>query len=473
MLKSGHLKFYILSLLSFILLVAAGIRDEKPKEQSVTYENTIRSIMQENCISCHAGNTPAAGIDFSSYKTVKKYAQWGRITDRINNERRPMPPKGMMPSEKRIAIQKWIETGYLKGDEALDTTRSASEGFLASSVVPTEINNEDIELMDKLKGLWIGNMTLGDEKHKSSSIDYRPIATSHIHGSFHAGSSGHLFTSFFITDFNGKRTIMARYGGVLNGVYKTSYLTLSKVAKGSKKSCYQFVDAYGGEERMWMELIFQGDQLKFNFYESSLGSKPKLQMQYKAMRKNQAVASDIAERLQFPQNIVDKDFSEGLPTPKWGAAQTISSATYLCKDDKSPLKSLALKSNDPYSIAMLPYLAKIKVALKQSEQTKDNPLIIYLSKEPITDKQGKLLLEKGDLKKGLADGVYSAPVIAANETNFVFQYLHPGNYYLTVICDRDANGYPSSGDLSNKSKLVRVAPTLVKSITAKEINIEN
>ena len=107
------------------------------------------------------------------------------------------------------------------------------------------------------------------------SFDYRAIAPSHIHGIYEGGTMGNLFTSFFVTEYKGKRTIMARNGGVLNDIYRTSYFVLDSVKYSGGDSYYRLVDAYGGDQIMYMELTFSGDDLSFNSYTSQFGMKSK------------------------------------------------------------------------------------------------------------------------------------------------------------------------------------------------------
>jgi len=66
---------------------------------------------------------------------------------------------------------------------------------------------------------------------------------------------------------------MARNGGILNGIYRTSYFVLDLVEKrknkqGRAETYYRLVDAYGGKDIMYMELTFSGKSIAFNAYTS-------------------------------------------------------------------------------------------------------------------------------------------------------------------------------------------------------------
>ena len=62
----------------------------------VTYTNTVKSIMDNNCISCHAA-TPINGApnSLTTYENVKEAALNGGLLDRIS---RNQGAPGMMPS---------------------------------------------------------------------------------------------------------------------------------------------------------------------------------------------------------------------------------------------------------------------------------------------------------------------------------------------------------------------------------------
>lgn len=62
----------------------------------VTYTNTVKSIIDNNCISCHAA-TPIAGVPMSltTYENVKEAVLERGLLDRIS---RPQGAQGMMPN---------------------------------------------------------------------------------------------------------------------------------------------------------------------------------------------------------------------------------------------------------------------------------------------------------------------------------------------------------------------------------------
>jgi hypothetical protein len=220
------------------------------------------------------------------------------------------------------------------------------------------------------------------------------------------------------------------------------------------------VDAYGGKDIMWMELEFVTDQLRFNSYTSRFGMNgaPKIHMAFEGTKMNTDISNTVATQLNYPKNEIAIDFADGLPFPDWGTDfPTITSASYIYRAQNESLINLAQLSGDPYTIKDMPYVSQLKVSLAQNEKTKDHTIILYLSKSPLVhDTDGSIILEDGFIKMDLFNGIFSFPEIVANQTNFTFTYLHPGEYYLT-----------------SKSHYIVIAPETVETLTVSDIIYEN
>ena len=80
---------------------------------NVTYTNTIKSIMTNNCVACH-GNPPSGGAptSYTTYTQVKNDID--RIIQAINSSSNPMPPTGLMPSQTRSLFTQWKNDGLLE-----------------------------------------------------------------------------------------------------------------------------------------------------------------------------------------------------------------------------------------------------------------------------------------------------------------------------------------------------------------------
>ncbi len=103
---------YILVVASSATLFAVSCKDTvEPATTAVTYESEVGKLMTNYCISCHSGDKPADGVDLTTYENVKKQAEKGELTEKMNDENDPMPPSGMLTASKRKIIDDWISNG--------------------------------------------------------------------------------------------------------------------------------------------------------------------------------------------------------------------------------------------------------------------------------------------------------------------------------------------------------------------------
>jgi hypothetical protein len=78
---------------------------------SIKYTNSIKAIIDKECVSCHGGPFPNGGVDLSTYSNVQAKANDGRIKARITNVNNPMPPSGLMPQGRVDSILCWVDRG--------------------------------------------------------------------------------------------------------------------------------------------------------------------------------------------------------------------------------------------------------------------------------------------------------------------------------------------------------------------------
>jgi hypothetical protein len=81
---------------------------------AVSYSIDVRPIIDQNCVSCHGGVAPQAGLDLTTYDKVK--ANTANIRDRINrpiSDALVMPQGGPMPQCSIDKVTAWIDAGAL------------------------------------------------------------------------------------------------------------------------------------------------------------------------------------------------------------------------------------------------------------------------------------------------------------------------------------------------------------------------
>ena len=79
---------------------------------SAVYNDDVKNIMNNYCVTCHGGSAPSAGLNLTNYSGVKAAAQSGALQNRMNSTTSPMPASGMLPQDVRSVIDKWVMDGY-------------------------------------------------------------------------------------------------------------------------------------------------------------------------------------------------------------------------------------------------------------------------------------------------------------------------------------------------------------------------
>ncbi|MCT4665078.1 MAG: hypothetical protein N4A45_07585 [Flavobacteriales bacterium] len=342
-------------------------------------------------------------------------------------------------------------------------------------VTPVDINKDGFEFLEKMQGHWVGKNKVVNLNYPWFGWDFRAISKSHLHGIHEGGSFGNLFTSFFVTDFKGKRTLMSRNGGLLKGIYRTSYFVMDKIeVKGAADKTYRFVDAIGGEDVMSMIFRFKQDSLIFNAYTSNLGTRlPTHHMLFRAKKANEELAYTAAQAFGFPKNELDQglDFAKGFVETDIYKPQGVSkpkSATFLAQGSGNDVYDLAPLSGDPYKITDHPTLGTVSVSITRNNTIQNDNLILYLSKKPLTDNQGYLNFDPDALNT-----ILHFPTLDNLENEFMFTYIHPGDYYLTIVADKNQDGAPSTGDVLSISHKFTLTAKENEFISVTNIDVQN
>ena len=92
------------------------VLSEKPNiaGADITFENSVKEILDVQCVGCHNTGNADAGIDLTNLSTIKSLAFNGLLTRVINHSEgvRAMPLNGEKLSEIKIKnIESWINNG--------------------------------------------------------------------------------------------------------------------------------------------------------------------------------------------------------------------------------------------------------------------------------------------------------------------------------------------------------------------------
>lgn len=115
-------KYIILPLLAVGLLSCEShtyedIEDTAPVTDTVTYNANAKSIIDANCVSCHADGGAASFRPLTTYAEVKDAVENAGLLDRIqrqNGEDGIMPQTGRMPQNNIDIILQWNADGLLE-----------------------------------------------------------------------------------------------------------------------------------------------------------------------------------------------------------------------------------------------------------------------------------------------------------------------------------------------------------------------
>lgn len=86
-----------------------------PIDQIETY-NSVKSIIQNNCLGCHSPSQNVYVHDFTSYELIKAYLDNdnNNMKDRLNSDDEfyRMPPSGNLSNTDKQQLIDWIDSGY-------------------------------------------------------------------------------------------------------------------------------------------------------------------------------------------------------------------------------------------------------------------------------------------------------------------------------------------------------------------------
>lgn len=114
-----NLKKIFFVLVFAVLLISCSsnsgddLTDRPPVQDEVTYQGTVKAIIDNRCNSCH-GSPTTNGAPFSLTTFQEVSARIDPIINSINNISNPMPPSGLMAITTRDLIQKWKDDGLLE-----------------------------------------------------------------------------------------------------------------------------------------------------------------------------------------------------------------------------------------------------------------------------------------------------------------------------------------------------------------------
>ncbi len=112
--------YYTFILLSLVTLTSCSEEStsdliDVPLVENVTYTNTVKSIIDNNCLGCHSDPmTNSAPMPLNTYEKVKEYGENGKLIDFISRTDETLMPLGglRLPQPTIDLIIKWRDQGF-------------------------------------------------------------------------------------------------------------------------------------------------------------------------------------------------------------------------------------------------------------------------------------------------------------------------------------------------------------------------
>ncbi|MBL7936448.1 MAG: hypothetical protein JNM51_11650 [Bacteroidia bacterium] len=293
---------------------------------------------------------------------------------------------------------------------------------------PTAENTLGFGVLNKVKGIWNGPVTsttpLGG--YPEWIVDFRPITENQISAKNELDTMNDIFLSFFIAKYNNQYKVAFRNGGSFGSRKRVSYFLADSVSETANQSFYKFTEIIKGKTRAYTEVIRKADSLIIKSYTNNYNSLPTSapHMAWKAKLQDTTSATNAVTHFNFPKK-----------------TQTIDFSSVFAGQSEAVFYSGSNLSADPYPETAQPYLGKTTV-----NYTYDG------AHTPSSSKKTLLIIMTQPLFSGpvpnTANLKYRSRYVILDATNqsFVFNYMHPGSYYVYALYDNDGNLTASSGD---------------------------
>ena len=143
-----------LALLLFLLLFW-GTTAAVSAQQSPLFERDVLPILQQSCLACHSGNTPAAGLDLGSSDSLWKGSATGPVIVQNASQdsvlfqkisRQKMPPQGAgspLSASQIEVIRRWIDSGTPSEAETRRSAAPPVSDLKSLASTDSEISLED------------------------------------------------------------------------------------------------------------------------------------------------------------------------------------------------------------------------------------------------------------------------------------------------------------------------------------------
>ncbi|HTA84100.1 MAG TPA: hypothetical protein VK783_14245 [Bacteroidia bacterium] len=284
-------------------------------------------------------------------------------------------------------------------------------------------------LLSKICGIWNGPVTsttpLGS--YPQWIVDFRPISGWQVSAKNELDTLNSIFMSFFICYNNSQFKLAFRNGGTFTGLQRVAYMACDSVSETGTQSYYQFSDFVQGKKRDIVDVLFRNDSLYLTAYtnKQNTQSTATIHMSWSAKLQDTTSCQNAKTACSFPQKSGFEDFSTTFAT----AAEAVY---YANSGDPA---------GDPYTESQQPYLGQSTLSYTVSSSytlNSSNHVFLIVTTQPLISGTGV----------NMANLIYRSRyvILSASSKSYVFNYMHPGTYYLYAVYDANSDGTMDSGD---------------------------
>jgi len=311
-----------------------------------------------------------------------------------------------------------------------DKKAAEEEVTPAPTPIVADVNNTiGFNVLKKIKGIWNGPVAsttpLGG--YPEWIVDFRPNSENQVSAKNELDTLNDIFMSFFIAKYNNEYRMAFRNGGSFNGMKRVSYFLVDSVSETVPQSFYRFSEIKKGKSRAYTEVIFRADSLYIKSYTNKYNVQPTstAHMTWSAKLQDTTSCQPAITNFMFPKKSETKDFSSSFTS--------VPEAMYFSTSGNP--------AGDPYPETSQPYLGNTTANYSFASTLTPVPskkVFLVITTQPLFS---GFTYNAGNLK-------YRSRyvILRADDTQFVFNYMHPGTYYYYAFYDNDSNLSINSGD---------------------------
>lgn len=280
-------------------------------------------------------------------------------------------------------------------------------------------------ILSHLPGIWNGPVTSSTAlgSYPEWIVDFRAVSAAQVSAKNELDSLNNILMGFFVAKHDNSYKMAFRNGGGFAGSQRIAYAMCDSVSETTNNYFYRFVDFKAGKNRVYTDVLFKDDSLIVHVYTNVYNtlSSPTTHMLWKAKLQDATSAQNATTHFAFPQKQLVKDFS----TTFDGLSEAI----------------FYNSTGDPYNESSQPYLGKTTVNVSFGGGHVPDPskkVFLMITTQPLFS---GFTFNPAQLK-------YRSRYVflASDDTQFTFNYMHPGSYYIYSLYDSNGDGTFSSGD---------------------------